>query len=235
MKVKFFLVSLFLIISILGISSKTITVGKGQNYESLQDAIDNARSGDVIRIKQGVHSYTNGISMYKKENIQIIGEGFVDIVCIFYENILTLNSCKNVTIDNVHLVHSYNKEYTCSDANVIAVYNSENITIKNCELNGCGDIGVNIYESDKVTVMNNYIHSNVSSAINITSDSKKMTRITIENNRILNNAAPIVYNYNYIYKDTNDYKGIITKNNLIYPEGENSSESNYNFNEIIAQ
>ncbi|OHD12461.1 MAG: hypothetical protein A2086_07345 [Spirochaetes bacterium GWD1_27_9] len=203
-------------------SEKNITIGDKKAFSTLEEAINKASSGDVIKIKQGLYVVDSEIIISNKKNIKIVGEGFVDIICSVYVSILVLNNCDNITIENLHIVHKMGSNYnynSCevANANVIDIYESENITIKNCELNGCGNIGIYCNESDKIIIQDNYIHSNVTYGISLNKDQKSITKIVIENNRIINNAEPIYYNYETIYKDTSSKKEIIMKNNTIFP------------------
>lgn len=219
MRLYAFFTVLVLLFPTFGLNSKIITVGKDAEYQTIQEAVGISSNGDTIKIKSGVYATDYTIVVKNKTNLKIIGEGYVDVICGSYVNIIEIRNCKNVLIENVHAVHALGTAYYgCGEeSNVLALYDCQNITIRKCELNGCGHIGIYAYDSNNLLITNNYIHSNVNSGISITKYNVEITNIAIIGNRLINNAAPILYDYEQINEDSEEYEEITLQNNTYYP------------------
>lgn len=219
MRLYVYFITLLSLLPAFGLNSKIITVGYDSEYQTIQEAVGISSNGDTIKIKNGVYATDYAIVVENKSNLKIIGEGYVDVICNSYVNIIEFRNCKNVLIENIHAVHGLGTAYYgCGEeSNVLALYDCQNITIRKCELNGCGHIGIYAYDSDNLLITNNYIHSNVNSGISITKYNVEIKNIAIIGNRLINNAQPILYDYEEISEDSEDYEGITLKNNTYYP------------------
>lgn len=71
-----------------------------------------------------------------------------------YADVLTLYNCRSVSIENLTLGHTYDGE--CSGG-VIYCMNSEGISVKNCDLYGCGTTGLNAYDCSGIVVESSII------------------------------------------------------------------------------
>ncbi len=213
--------SMLLLILSTMIFARTITVSNTYESYEIQAAINSAKKGDVIVIKSGFYETSDALIIDGKSGITIQGEGQVDIVCTVFAHVMEIKNSNNIIIENLHMVHSIrmNTEGAgCGEtANVIEINNSDFITIRKCELNGCGYIGVNSIDCPTITITDNYIHSNTYYGIIYMVEKKKPGLITIKNNRMINNANPIYYKDMDIYSDISGSKELIMSGNIIHP------------------
>ena len=71
--------------------SRTVMValdGSGQ-YTSIQDAIDDAKSGDIIRIKAG--EYPEDVTIHSKDRLRLIGDGVDKVKMLGRERVGSFN------------------------------------------------------------------------------------------------------------------------------------------------
>ena len=145
-----------------GISSAAqLQVGPGEQYTQLQEAVDAAQSGDRIIVKPGRYEADMPIYLKGKQNLQIAGEGQVDIICTQMDkNVIQLEECENIQLSNLHAQHDPGVTIRTCNGAVVLVGNSQKIRIEGCELNGSGAIGVKCYKSQEITIARNNIHNN---------------------------------------------------------------------------
>jgi parallel beta-helix repeat protein len=102
-------------------------------------------------------------------------------------------TCRNVKIRNLHCTHTQPAEWAQCTGNVFALDMGENITLENCDINGCGAIGVYIFGTTNVTLKNNFIHDNTLWAVEdggmgmITEKDKRNNNVTFVNNKFEHN------------------------------------------------
>jgi len=72
-----------------------------------------------------------------------------------YSTILIIDSCKNIRLKNFWLGHS--PSGTSCTSGVLAIKNSIDITINQCYLYGTGLIGLSVFDSDEIKVLNTEI------------------------------------------------------------------------------
>jgi parallel beta-helix repeat protein len=78
--------------------------------------------------------------------------------------VIVIEDCKNVKVSGVRVRHVKPlPEYRCH-GEVVLVTGSDNIRVENCELNGCGAIGVKAVQSS-AGIANCHIHHNTFNAI----------------------------------------------------------------------
>ena len=88
------------------------------------------------------------------------------------ENVINIHGVKNIRIENAHLSHLKPLgEYNCHGS-VINIKNAEGITIFNCDLNGCGAIGVRAQGSKDLLIQNCWIRKNTFNAVYLQSCSE---------------------------------------------------------------
>jgi hypothetical protein len=141
----------------------TVHIGVSRTYKSLSAYFDSTSSKKNIHflIDEGTY-YSNGLWI-DAENIVIEGKGQVNIYCKeLYENVMWLLG-NNIVVKNIHMKHfapGKLEGQNCS-GRVIGFDNAHNVTIENCDLNGCGIAGLhdNLFNSD-IFIKNNYIHNN---------------------------------------------------------------------------
>ncbi len=194
-----------------------INVGADGQFTDIQRAIDYARSGEIIQIAEGFYEISGSLMMENKSDITIRGTGVVDIIGLTYVHSLWLKNCRDIVIENLHLVHQMGAEYvTCEGANVLRLEDCDDITIRHNELNGCGNIGVYALNCRKIEIIKNYIHSNTSAGIRIEGWHVEPELIIISENRIINNSiVPVDFLGKTVYTDI-EAPGLIMENNSIY-------------------
>ncbi|NJO89442.1 MAG: right-handed parallel beta-helix repeat-containing protein [Chloroflexia bacterium] len=105
-----------------------------------------------------------------------------------------------VKLRNLHLSHLNAENAGCSgDVIMINSFSCSDVTIENCDINGCGVVGVNLYATNRNSNLNYYfknnsIHNNSTAAITINGESyqeevNKFDGIVFENNKIWNNGS----------------------------------------------
>lgn len=205
-----------IILSTLPLTAATIKVKQG---ESLQTIFNTVKNGDTIVISAGIYETNEVLRLTEKKDITIKGTGFVDIICNYYVHVMIISKCTGIKLENLHMVHKLGATVdSCEGANVVCIYYSNNIEIKNCELNGCGMIGIYAYDCPELTVTDCYIHSNTTAGIHLRMKESQPQKIIITNNRIINNDIPIDYLGQTIFEDTIIGKKLLMKGNTIYPE-----------------
>lgn len=225
---KLYLYIIFFIFILSNLFSKTINVKNGDSYEQINKIIEMAESYDVILFEDGIYVVDYTFWINNKKNLTIKAENKASIECRMYASVFYVENCSNLTIENFHLYHTEDAEAACADAHVLSIYDSKNITVKNCELNGCGEIGVYSYNSDDIKITNCYIHSNISYGIYITTydESENIEnvdlgfRYIIEDNIITGNENPVFFLNDLLYEDESNINGLIMIGNNIYNNGE---------------
>lgn len=141
----------------------TIHIGANRTFTSLTAyfaAIGTVKDVHLL-VDEGTY-YSKGLYI-DAENTVIEGIGRVNLYCSeLYENIMWLTG-NNIVVKNIHMKHfapGKPEGQNCS-GRVIGFDNAHNVTIENCDLNGCGLAGLhdNLLNSD-ILIKNNYIHNN---------------------------------------------------------------------------
>ncbi len=183
-----------------------IKVGPDRKYKNLQSALEATEGNTIIHIDEGKYIQDEEISVggyvrngvtYDVKNTLIEGKGEVKLVCSDKDaNVMWIGS-DDITLRNLSLYHEPKVDDGqppyCS-GNVITLDIGSNLTIEDCELNGCGRVGL-YYNTGptKVTLKNNHIFNNSFCAI-IDGDGNKLfaedpnhSHIIFENNKIEKN------------------------------------------------
>ncbi len=134
------------------------TVYLADGVYSLSDASDYGTLGQDAYYWQ--ENYDGpGLVISGVSNFHIVGGG-ADKVSINavprYADVITLDSCDNVSITGVTLGH-FEKPGECSGG-VLRLVQSRSIAVSGCGLYGCGILGVNAEECEAVTVENTEIY-----------------------------------------------------------------------------
>lgn len=200
---------------------KVITVGRGgADFRDIQKAIDEAGEGCTVHIIGGQYEVSEPIEIGGKHDLLIEGDDShpVEIVsALSYDDVLAFKRCRNVTLRNVRARHR--QTANCYGA-VVSIDDSENVTVEDCDLNGCGMQGVLINQSKDVTVSGCFIHDNSQCAVALTGD---FSGILICNNRIVSNEIALFVNEGSMYfsdedADTPDLRRFVTMTGNIFGE-----------------
>ena len=173
-------------------------VEKGGRYPDLQSAIDavqEERGAAFIKIREGEYVSDKEIDV-DKNDLTIEGLGKVKIQCTSMDANVFWTEAYNLTFRNLQASHIKPEPYASCVGNVFTLDIGDNILIENCEINGCGRVGVYFNGGNqKTTLIDNWIHSNTLAAI-IDGEGAHMYEeqpghpyITFKNNKIEDNGT----------------------------------------------
>ena len=135
-------------------------------YISLQDAMKDAKEGSELIIYPGTYSSNKEIKI-AKDKISIIGIGKPQLLCTSTtQNVFYITS-EDVTVRNIYASHVKPNAHVNCSGNVFSISNADNTTIENCDINGCGRVGVYIRGTGNVILKNNFIHNNSLCAVQL--------------------------------------------------------------------
>lgn len=138
----------------------------GATFTNFKEAIDAATDGDSIIVYPG--KYVSDVDITLRKNyVSIVGVGKPQILCTsMQENVLWVQA-DHIVIKNIKASHIKPDFYANCVGNVFALDNAHDITIEDCEINGCGRIGVYMFSATGVVLKNNWIHNNSLSAVQV--------------------------------------------------------------------
>ena len=139
----------------------------------LQELIDGTSDGGTVHIPKAKYILVDGLRVHGRENLTIACEpGSQILVDDISADVLEIADSKGIQIRGAFLRHLKPlPEYQCH-GDVLKLRNSENVTIENSELDGCGAIGVSIWKSRNVTVKQCLIQNNSFNALYFDSGEK---------------------------------------------------------------
>ena len=138
--------------------AKTHYVGTGGEYDTIQEAINNASTGDIIHIYSGIYYETINITI---DGLTIQGENaIIDGTGSPIENSTVL------IIDNNTIVI---RDLIIRNSNNHGIYaqNANNIEISNCEIYDNDEHGISFYNVNNIDINNNEIYDNNNDGIRI--------------------------------------------------------------------
>ncbi|MBI4833489.1 MAG: right-handed parallel beta-helix repeat-containing protein [Planctomycetes bacterium] len=180
----FICLALVLLIGCTGTKEKGFPGNPPKADLNIQRLIDNAKDGDVVDIPYGRYILKEGLKVKNRINLKILCQKgtqiFVDDV---NEAIISIENSRDILLENAHLRHLKPlEEYECHGG-VVVIRESSKTVISNCDLNGCGAIGVHAEGSNSVTIEHCYIHDNTFTAFYINNcDDVKIRGNIIEDN-----------------------------------------------------
>ncbi|MBN1413248.1 MAG: right-handed parallel beta-helix repeat-containing protein [Spirochaetales bacterium] len=150
--------------------------------------LEELKDGDTLIINEGIYRFADSLEIKALKGVTIKGEGEVWILCRdVYQDVLFISECEKLTIKNLHLRHEEPlDDYECQGA-VISIFKSDDIRLFQCEMNGCGAIGVSVYNSNNVIVENCLIHQNSFTAFYVSA----VKNMLIRGNKVMNNGSYI--------------------------------------------
>jgi len=163
-------------------------------YNSIQEAVDNAEKGDTITICSGQHFIDIEIKITGKSNLTITGKTGSQVVCTSpSEDVFNIWKSDAIIINGLHIFHETGG--LCS-AGCLMISDSKKVLIKDCDIEGSGFVGINIWGGKDITIENNSIHNCEFSAISIyPSFGKSPVNILVTGNRIYDNKEYSIYTY----------------------------------------
>ncbi|HWZ22188.1 MAG TPA: right-handed parallel beta-helix repeat-containing protein [Cytophagaceae bacterium] len=135
-------------------------------YTSIQDAMVDAKEESELIIYPGTY-FSDKQIMIAKDKISIIGIGKPLVLCkSMTQNVFNITS-DDVTVQNIYASHVKSNTHTNCTGNVFSISNADNTTIENCDINGCGRVGVYIKGTGNLVLKNNFIHDNSLCAVQL--------------------------------------------------------------------
>lgn len=198
-----------------GLSGSVIVVP--DSYSTIQEAVDNAASGDIIILRSGTYEETVTLT----SGITIMGEGPETTILDASENLYGIVLADDTAVSRM-TIHS---------ASFVNIYGSNvgNVNISQNIISESRGYGIWFYDSDNIIISNNILNDNVDENLVVGSGSED---VEIINNTILDSA----YGINIFHEYNNNF---IIKNNIIayndiglfgYPSTNNTNiESDYNY------
>ncbi len=183
--------------------ASTLTVGEGEQFATPHQAIEEVSDGDTIFIRAGIYEFNDSIELRGHNDIWILGEAgsrlisgvSTRLICNSrIDNVMWIINCDRITISSLCATHTEPTEDQRCYGNVFGIDGCNNITIENCEINGCGAIGVYTNLVDGIVLRNNFIHDNTICAVqyygqNIMMETSHLEGLIMEGNTILNNGG----------------------------------------------
>ncbi|MGL5509748.1 MAG: hypothetical protein ACRC2J_12320 [Microcoleaceae cyanobacterium] len=163
----------------------------------IYNAINRAKAGDYIILQKGTYKLPKTIEISEKENLTIIGEDGTKILLDDLDSaVFWVSNSQNINFVNISARHRTPPDINqvCTGA-VITLVDSQNINIKDSELDGSGVIGVTIIRSNNILIANSFIHDNTEAGLEIIEDmANTVNNIIVSNSRLVNNPQIIKTN-----------------------------------------
>lgn len=201
-----FFVFASMLVSIINCQSYGAVINVPANFSIIQEAIDAAQSGDIVKVAPG--SFDEQVIM--KDGVNLEGAGIEVTTISVTAGDFAVKGANNATLSS----------FTISNSELVGILcDNVNTTIKKCQIKRCGDDGIRCEPAEpgepeaSPTIINNEITSNGDNGI---SDSSLST--TIKNNVISFNSE------NGIFADSFTNAAII--NNTIHGNGRDGIEPN---------
>jgi len=150
----------------------------------IQELVDKTQDGRIVHIPRARYILRKSLLLRRREDLTIRCQpGTQILVSDVEQNVLTIDRCKRIEIEGTHLRHLKPlKAYECHGA-VIGIKESTGVTITDCELDGCGAIGVSARDSSELTVDHCHVHNNTFTAFYLHGCGKvKITSSVIRDN-----------------------------------------------------
>lgn len=127
----------------------------------LQSLLDRARDGATVQPPLGRYVLSRPLTIAQRKNLHIaFAPGTQVRVASTDLNVIEVTDCQAVRISGCRARHvAPLAEYNCHGA-VLRIHNSKGVQIDNCELNGCGAIGITANGVQELAVTNCHIHHN---------------------------------------------------------------------------
>jgi hypothetical protein len=131
----------------------------------LQALLDDAAPGEVVHVPLGTYILRKSLEITRDNTTLVCEPGTRILITNVDEDIITVHSVTNVRIENAHLSHVKPlKEYDCHGS-VVDIRNAAGVSVVNCDLNGCGALGVCAWDSQDLRIEHCWIHANTWNAL----------------------------------------------------------------------
>ncbi|MBN2587430.1 MAG: right-handed parallel beta-helix repeat-containing protein [Candidatus Fermentibacteraceae bacterium] len=176
-------------------SAATLTVGEGLEYEDPHDALALVQDGDTVLILAGTYEFDQSLELWGRKDVAVIGgEGAVLVCNSRTENVMWIVNSDRVTVSGLRATHTMPEAEERCYGNVFAIDSCDSVTVMNCDICGCGAIGVYTFNCGDVFLRNNFIHDNTLWAVqyegqNLLAEDSGIPGLTMEGNTIVNNGG----------------------------------------------
>ena len=136
-------------INAIGTDKKIILTG---TYYNLSDDIK------VINPYVEKNDYCDGYTIKNVSNMTISGNGAEIVIEDILADVLLFEGCEYITLSGIKVGHIKSMpEYVC-EGSVTCFYSCNGINIENCDLYGCGAVGIYASDTKKISVSDSKIH-----------------------------------------------------------------------------
>jgi len=208
-----------LLISFAG--AATLTVGEDEQFDTPQQAMDEVSDGDTILIRAGTYEFNDSIELWGHSDIWILGEEGTTLICDSeIDNVMWIINCDRITVSGLTATHTEPTEDERCYGNVFGIDGCDDITIENCEINGCGAIGVYTNLVDGIVLRNNFIHDNTLWAVqhegnDLLLENHYIDGLTMEGNTILNNGGRQLDMVYCAGSSSAEFEGVLNENGYL--------------------
>ena len=140
---------------------QTQTEVRVKSASELRSAISEGSNKRIV-LAPGEYVFAFALSIWEIQNMTLVGEGDASIlVTSVYDPVLELSSCETITLENLTLGHKLPEGETphggCVSGVICCDYHVKDLTVRNCDLFGCGVEGLNAYASVGIVFENSTI------------------------------------------------------------------------------
>lgn len=217
-------------------SARTWLVGPDESFRHPSVVFEEMGSGDTVVIRKGVYK-TESFVIREKQDIVILGEEAELLGIEPYGTVMSLYGCQNIVLSGLRMRHELGAQWEVCFGGVLEIGDSQNILVINCEMNGCGAIGLDVYSSSGVVCTNSSIHHNNRFAVRHewvgvnSADSMRFETLVMFNNEYYDNGN-IQFRYSWVdnlrvrksYPD-GEVLGMLSIYDRVFDLGERSREA----------
>ena len=159
----------------------SVSVRVGMTQSQIQSRIDDAPEHSRVMFQTGTYRI-HSLQIRHKRNLKILADGAVSLVCdSSTANVIEVIDSEDIRIEGFRLTHREPSDLEVCVGNVIFVSGGDQTTIRNCDINGCGAIGIYAF-TGRLTAVGNHIHENSIRPIVFTGKRLKLIGNRIDNN-----------------------------------------------------
>lgn len=171
-------------IQIMLVVSAAMNLAIGQQTQSLQAIIDESRDGTLVRIPDGHYVQDGTVSITNRKSLKLSFHPDAVVECTnIYVDVIEIKNCTRIEIENGTFRHQGGERVERCNGSVFSVQESRDVTIVDCEINGCGTYGVSASQCYGLSVKHCFLHSNVYAAFDFYGNSK----VKLESNVLKDN------------------------------------------------
>ncbi|HED64132.1 MAG TPA: hypothetical protein ENJ09_01125 [Planctomycetes bacterium] len=156
--------------------------------ENLQALLDQAEDGAHIILEARRYTTDTGFELRDKTNVTVEGVEGTELACTSrIEDVFRVRGGSGITLRGLRMFHTMEIKGLCA-GNVLAALETRDLTVENCDLNGCGVTGLYTWGTFGVRATGNLIHDNSSAGFGF----RESGKIELRNNRLEANGQAMV-------------------------------------------